>query len=49
MMLLFSVTAGHDSNFNQSFSQLVGPLMEPALAAVGIKAISRGGGIGNNP
>ena len=44
-----SVTAGHDSLFNQSFPILTKSLMAPAFAAVGLELISRNAAIGNNP
>jgi hypothetical protein len=44
-----SVTAGHDSPFNQSYAMVVKDLMDPAFKALGIKLISRNVAIGNNP
>lgn len=44
-----SVTAGHDSLMNRTTSILLGSIMKPTFAALGIKAISRSGAIGNNP
>lgn len=44
-----SVTAGHDSPFNISFSQTIGPRLSPAFNALGVKSISFGAALGNNP
>jgi hypothetical protein len=44
-----SVTAGHDSNFNVSFSQLTGPRMSDAFKPLNIEVVSRGAALGNNP
>jgi len=44
-----SVTAGHDSPMNKSFTYLVGEIMNPAFEPVGVKIISRSGAVGNNP
>lgn len=43
-----SVTAGHDSPFNESFSELLGPIMEPAFAPF-FKLEVKNGALGNNP
>lgn len=44
-----SVTAGHDSNFNVSFSQLTAPRMSTAFKPLNVEIISRGAALGNNP
>ena len=44
-----SVTAGHDSPFNVSFSQTIGPRLSPAFNALGVQAKSYGAALGNNP
>ena len=44
-----SVTAGHDSYFNQSFSELTQNVMNEALSVFHIEAISRNVALGNNP
>lgn len=44
-----SVTAGHDSAFNDSFPVLTGLLMQPALIPLGIEVESRNAAMGNNP
>jgi hypothetical protein len=44
-----SVTAGHDSFFNQSFSELTGAVMSEALSVFHIDAVSRNVALGNNP
>jgi hypothetical protein len=44
-----SVTAGHDSPFNQSFPILTGKNMEKAFAAVNIQLTSINAAMGNNP
>ncbi len=44
-----SVTAGHDTPFNMTFSELTGSYMEKPLDSLGIKVISRNGAMGNNP
>jgi hypothetical protein len=44
-----SVTAGHDSMFNQSFPVVTKALMEPAFRAAGIDLVTRNAAIGNNP
>jgi hypothetical protein len=44
-----SVTAGHDTPFNESFPVRTGQLMAPPLEAVGIKLESRNAAMGNNP
>jgi hypothetical protein len=44
-----SVTAGHDTDFNITFTENLGRRMEPALAAMGIKLVSRNAALGNNP
>lgn len=44
-----SVTAGHDSMFNVSFTEKIGRTMSPAFAPLGIKLISRNSALGNNP
>mmetsp|Transcript_36477 Transcript_36477/g.67952 ORF Transcript_36477/g.67952 Transcript_36477/m.67952 type:complete len:546 (-) Transcript_36477:123-1760(-) len=44
-----SVTAGHDSFFNQSFSELTGQVMNEALSIFNIEAVSRNVALGNNP
>lgn len=44
-----SVTAGHDSNFHESFSELVGDMIKPALSDLRINLVSRNVAFGNNP
>lgn len=44
-----SVTAGHDSLFNQSFSELTGTIMSEALSVFHIETVSRNAALGNNP
>lgn len=44
-----SVTAGHDSPSNLSFSIVTRALMLPAFDSMGLKLISRNAAIGNNP
>ena len=44
-----SVTAGHDSYFNQSFSELTGHVMNEALSVFHIETVSRNAALGNNP
>ena len=44
-----SVTAGHDSPFNLSFSVLTGPLISDALIDLGINVVIRSVALGNNP
>lgn len=44
-----SVTAGHDSPFNNSFPVQVGHMMQSAFRAMDIHLDSRNVGIGNNP
>jgi hypothetical protein len=44
-----SVTAGHDSFFNQSFSELTGIVMSEAMSVFNIDVISRNVALGNNP
>ena len=44
-----SVTAGHDSRFNQSFSEVTRVLMKPAFDAAGIQLQVINGAMGNNP
>ncbi|KAJ1394190.1 hypothetical protein B484DRAFT_407962 [Ochromonadaceae sp. CCMP2298] len=44
-----SVTAGHDSHFNFSTPVIVGNLMGPAFASMGITLHSRNVALGNNP
>ena len=44
-----SVTAGHDSPFNQSFSELTRGFMKPAFDAIGIELEVINGAMGNNP
>ena len=43
-----SVTAGHDSDIQDSFPGLVGKIMQPALAEMNIEFISRNVAMGNN-
>jgi len=44
-----SVTAGHDSPFNLSFTEITGRLMAPAFAPVHVNLITRNAAMGNNP
>jgi hypothetical protein len=44
-----SVTAGHDTFFNQSFSELTGVVMDEAMSVFNVKAVSRNVALGNNP
>ena len=44
-----SVTAGHDTNFNYTFSEITQRLMAPAFAASGIDLEVKNGAMGNNP
>lgn len=44
-----SVTAGHDSHFNQSTPVVVGEYMRQAFDAVDVKLDSRNVALGNNP
>jgi hypothetical protein len=44
-----SVTAGHDSPFNESLVAHTELLMAPPLAALNIKAVGRNVAMGNNP
>ena len=44
-----SVTAGHDSPFNDSFPVQTGNIMAPAFEALGIRLDSRNTAMGNNP
>ena len=44
-----SVTAGHDSQFSQSFPVLVGALMKPAMSEANVELVSRNVGMGNTP
>lgn len=44
-----SVTAGHDSLFNESFPTLVGNHMSPVFVSLGIRFESRNVALGNNP
>ncbi len=44
-----SVTAGHDTPFNESFSERTGRLMSSPLKMVGINVDSRNAAMGNNP
>ena len=44
-----SVTAGHDTDFNMSFTELIGREMEPVLSKVNVKMVSRNAALGNNP
>jgi hypothetical protein len=44
-----SVTAGHDTPFNISFSELTGQYMKTPLQAFNIQTISRNVALGNNP
>jgi hypothetical protein len=44
-----SVTAGHDTAFNLSFSELTGRYMSKPLQSLNIKTISRNVALGNNP
>eukprot|EP00602_Paraphysomonas_sp_CaronLab_P001966 CAMPEP_0185021022 /NCGR_PEP_ID=MMETSP1103-20130426/3684_1 /TAXON_ID=36769 /ORGANISM="Paraphysomonas bandaiensis, Strain Caron Lab Isolate" /LENGTH=466 /DNA_ID=CAMNT_0027552295 /DNA_START=242 /DNA_END=1639 /DNA_ORIENTATION=+ len=44
-----SVTAGHDTPFNLTFTERTGRLMAPAFEAVNIKINSRNVALGNNP
>lgn len=44
-----SVTAGHDTDFNITFTENLGRRMEPAFAAMNIKLVSRNAALGNNP
>jgi hypothetical protein len=44
-----SVTAGHDTDFNISFSELTGKVMAPAFEPFNIKLESRNAALGNNP
>ena len=44
-----SVTAGHDSLFNQSFSELTRGFMKPAFDAIDIELEVINGAMGNNP
>jgi CTP synthase (UTP-ammonia lyase) len=44
-----SVTAGHDSHFNVSVSEMTRLFMKPAFDAAGINFIVRNGAMGNNP
>ncbi len=44
-----SVTAGHDSPFNDSFPVHTGIIMKPAFAAFGINVIAKNVAMGNNP
>ena len=44
-----SVTAGHDTDFKDTFTELLGRRMESPLAKVNIKMVSRNAALGNNP
>lgn len=44
-----SVTAGHDSHFNVSVSEMTRLFMKPAFDAAGINFVVRNGAMGNNP
>lgn len=44
-----SVTAGHDSNFSVSVSEMTRQFMKPAFDAAGIKLEVHNGAMGNNP
>ena len=44
-----SVTAGHDTDFNQSFTEILGRRMDPVMSSVNIKMVSRNAALGNNP
>lgn len=44
-----SVAAGHDSYFNQTYSEVVLNLLEKPLGSIGITVVSRNRAIGNNP
>ena len=44
-----SITAGHDSYFNQSYPRIVNEYMQPAFVAAGIPLVVRSVGYGNNP
>ncbi len=44
-----SVTAGHDTPFNDSFTEVTGRTMRPPLQTVGIELESRNAAMGNNP
>ena len=44
-----SVTAGHDSPFNLSFSVLTGSLMKSSFSKLNVELISRNVAMGNNP
>ena len=44
-----SVTAGHDSPFNKSFSVLMGPIMQKSLRELNVHAEIRSVALGNNP
>ena len=44
-----SVTAGHDSLFNQSFSELTRGFMKPAFDAMDVELEVINGAMGNNP
>ena len=44
-----SVTAGHDTVFNQSFSELSGKMMNEVLPEFNVRAVSRNVALGNNP
>ena len=44
-----SVTAGHDSPFNQSFTVLVNHTLRPIFQAAGVPLSVRNNAVGNNP
>ncbi len=44
-----SVTAGHDTVFNETFTVLTGQIMSPAFEGTGITLESRNAAMGNNP
>ena len=44
-----SVTAGHDTKFNITFSELTRSVMQPSFAAAGIQLEVINGAMGNNP
>jgi hypothetical protein len=44
-----SVTAGHDSQFSQSFPVLVGKSLHPIFEKLNVTLISRNAAMGNNP
>jgi hypothetical protein len=44
-----SVTAGHDTKFNNTMVPLVEKLMAPAFAPLGVRLITRMAALGNNP